>query len=71
MGSRLSILLPAILMLKLKYVTKQSLAQKHQATVSHMSLQTMFIRVKNDGNFPLYIYEFFKLLFKGCRQCIG
>lgn len=64
-------MLATVLLLKLKYITKQSLPQKHQATVSHMPLPTMeklFIWVQNYGNFPLYVYEFFELRFKGCRQ---
>lgn len=36
---------PTVLMLELKHKTKQSLPQKHQATVSHMPLLTMGIAV--------------------------
>lgn len=48
-------MLPTVQRLKLKYI-KQSLPQKHQATLSHIPLLTMgklFIWVKNYGDFPI------------------
>lgn len=52
---------PAILVLKLKHVTKQSLPQKHQVTVSHIPLQTMFIWVK--------IMDFFLFIYMNSLNC--